>query len=332
MPKIMIGDKDLNDCSPAEAFLAGAHPDRDIYNAGDRLDYHRNGDMLKMFGDRELLGVELAIGRYEATAPVFYTPAFNALRAGELMNWASQHDLVERIDGPAWRLIVREQQFELVGPENHQRAVRIRGLAGAEAVVGAKIWDRELKRRERARVKRVARIIEEARREIRYIGRHEPDLKLGNELAQFAIGDVDTVAAAEDYIADSMLPLDVRAANVIATAVSHLYIDVCARQTEIKTAERRRRDAEDMAALSEMFADRAAANPQPPRRMPTAEVECTRTGSKYHYIITGTQAGVEAEAEDLRESYRGYSMGVAPAVEVEPGVWQARGSRWDNCD
>ena len=226
MPKIMIGDKDLNDCSPAEAFLAGAHPGRAIFEGGDRLDYHRNGTLLESFGDREQMGVDLAIARYMSITGGGYSAQFNSLRAGELMNWATRHGIVEQVEGPAWRLMLREYQFELVGPETHQRAARVRGLTGAEAVIAAKLWDRELKRREKARVKRVARIIDEARREIRYIGKHEPELKLGAELAQFAVGDVDTVVGAEDFILDSMLPLSVRDANVIATAVSHLDIDV----------------------------------------------------------------------------------------------------------
>lgn len=251
---IMIDGKPLDEFSLREIVVAYASPERPFFVGGDRMDYTRNVDLLTMYGRSSVLDAEAIADRYHfGVATGAFTTHFNALRAGELIAWAISHRLViQKAD--KWRLVQRERVFELCGPELKPRAVRVRGLEGAEAVVADKIWRRELKRRERAEAKRKGRLVEFGAELIDYIVEHAPDTKLSPALQRFAIAGNDTFGACRSLIVDEMQSSTIADANVICSAVQEIKKGVHQAVRLRAEVERQRERLEEIEALDAIAA------------------------------------------------------------------------------
>jgi hypothetical protein len=178
------------------------------YVGGDKDDFWRNQDLLRAFaGTTERTSIELA-AVFHAQHPE-WSEHFNALRAGETLQWSLEHGIVERIGArptPRWHLLHRELQFELLGPEKKQHAIRVRGLTGDAAVIAARLWEREQKRRERARLRAIEKFKPVVLQQIAAICRRNPDRRIDDirELAPFVVGDINTFAACRQLIEDSL--------------------------------------------------------------------------------------------------------------------------------
>lgn len=147
---------------------------------------------------------------FHAQAPrAEWSEHFNALRAGETMQWGAEHGIVQFVGYTPyrrWRLVHCEMQFELVGPEAKQRAIRVRGLTGEAARVATKLWVREQKRRERARQRALAKFKPVVLQQIDAICRRDPERRIDGirDLQQFAVGEFNTFAACRGLIEDSL--------------------------------------------------------------------------------------------------------------------------------
>lgn len=187
-------------------------------------DYWRNRDLLQAFGDETVRTSEYLAAEFHK-ARGDWSSHFNAQRCGETLQWAIDHGIVERIGArptPRWRLLRGKPQFELVGAEKKQRAIRVRGLTGAAATAAATLWDREQKRRERARLRRLAQHKSNIAEWLRVIVRHAPETPLDGPLARFAIADHQTLIAVEDLILGSVDDMALGMAMSIDTHLSKI--------------------------------------------------------------------------------------------------------------
>lgn len=205
MSRIIINGAPLHTLSAEQIVIATSNPKYDRQSDGIATDYYRNRNLLAAFESDEMLGAASLAQRFYTTGrDRTWSVQFYALRAGEALQWATEHGIVERVKGRGhrWRLLRRELQFERVGPAGKQRAIQIRGLAGPEAVIAAKLWKREQGRRERARVKEVTRLRSFALEYLDRIRRHAAGWPMPLELDRFCIGGVTTFEGARDLILD----------------------------------------------------------------------------------------------------------------------------------
>lgn len=212
---IFIGGKRLDDCDVETIVSFTSRPGVRRFDLGDRSDYLRNGYVLAAFADRDTAtGTQLAQAFHECDRRGC-SLQFNALRIGEALGWATDEGVVER--GPdGWRLIHRERQYECIGPENRQRAIRVLNLPTAmEQRQADMLWVRELKRRERMRVKRVAKIKPTIAMHLRSIVSLRPRMIVEGMLVPLSFRPTDTIAAALNLILDAVDTLDERAANAL---------------------------------------------------------------------------------------------------------------------
>lgn len=118
--------------------------------------YYRNRDLMRLFHNVETINEYVLSTRFGRLYPDRgHSDEFVAFRAAQLICWGVQERLVESIPGDviSWKLIEREPVYEFIGRERDQNAVRTRGWLPAEKEEGEAIWAKELKRRERARLK-----------------------------------------------------------------------------------------------------------------------------------------------------------------------------------
>lgn len=301
MTAIMINGKNLDELSLRQIVEATAKPARPFFAGGDRMDYTRNCNLLALFSESSALDAEAIADRYHfGVATGAYTTRFNALRAGELIAWAIVNRLVVQ-EGEKWKLVERERVFELCGPELKPRAVRVRGLEGFEAAAADKIWQRELKRREKARAKRVVRIITRTREMVEYIGTHESETKLGPDLQRFAVAGIDTVIGCAELILGSMPEMTAEDADAICEAVRKIYLDVQHRVRQAANAERQRNiqceeEMEAMAAIAAAFPlPPPQLLPQYPAEVLKERVEDGYMGTK-KFEVTGSREDVESRS------------------------------------
>ncbi|SDG83906.1 hypothetical protein [Pelagibacterium luteolum] len=238
MSRIILGGDPLYTLSPEEIVQRATRPGHQIFPGRGQMDYYRNRDLLKLYDGQDTLDIPGALKSYMHIAYKEYSERFNALRLGELLNWGVQHGIVERVYGRAqWTLVEREQQFELCGPERKQLAVRVRGLSGIEAVVGAKLWQRELKRRERARVKRVTALFTPADVKVKFIVRHTPDVVLEGVLERFTVGDMRTMGECHELLLESFMSLETTEAQSVTAALTQLYTVAVELERETRHAD-----------------------------------------------------------------------------------------------
>lgn len=154
----MLNGISLSSLGIAQIVDTTTSPRHHRYDLGPEGDFWRNRDLIAAFGGRDVATTaELVDAYHEAARRPDYSIKFDAMRFGEILHFALEHGLVERIGArptPRWRLLQKEMQFELIGPAKKQRALRIRNVPPADAPAMHKLWTREVKRRERARLRR----------------------------------------------------------------------------------------------------------------------------------------------------------------------------------
>lgn len=209
MPKIFLAGKPLHahDLLTVIDFVSRRGHDR--YDLGPCADAIRNREVLHGFGGKlERTSSELIAD--EAERHPEWSEQFCALRVGESLGWAVEHGVVERVPGShTWRLLESERLFGIVGGYRKERSLRARGHTDdAEAIVAAKLWAREQKRRDRARLKDIEKHRPMIVRLLDRIAAHAPQTKLPSHLARFAVGGFDDIGTCRQFIVDSLGDLD----------------------------------------------------------------------------------------------------------------------------
>jgi len=267
-----------------------------------------------------------------------YSRQFSAYRLGETINWACQHGIVRRCPNDIWMLVLREPQFELCGPERKQVAVRVRALTGNAAIDADRIWQRELKRRERARVKFVAEVVDGMNYHLDFISKHAPETKLPETLARFAVGRHDTLVAVRELITDAVPPMSIGDANAIGRAMHEAFLPVSKAVSDRLAEERKRQREEARAAEEAELAALAAAFPEPPPPPPPppllADIRSTTTKSSISYEIEGSLEDVGLAIAHIEKWFHpcGYGTAFDAPVQIAEGRWLATGVRSRSCD
>lgn len=349
MAKIILEGTPLDDLPLDEIVRRAAKPAHVIFEGGDRMAFFRNRELLKLFGGAEIfesceiLSTAAIVERLRIMPSAGYSHAFNALRAGELLNWSRQHGLVQQMHDPAgrWKLLIPEMQFELCGPERYQVAVRVRGLTGEAAIAADKIWKREWKRREKARVKRIGLLAVALNRAIDFIAKHAPDTKLPDPLARFAVGEHDTIVAVRELIAGALVPMTVAEADALVGIVEQIYLPILkavtdrdAEERRIRREEARQREEAELAALAAMFPEPPPPPPPPPLLADIRSTSTSGRGGSTKYEIEGSLEDVQLAIAHIEKWFHpcGYGTGFNAPVEVADGRWLASGSRSNSCD
>lgn len=237
MSKIVLAGKPLYTLKVAEIIELASRREHQIFVGGPHMDFYRNRDLLKLFEGVEELDNAAALMSYMHVSPHDYSERFNALRCGELLNWARQKGLAVQHMG-RWKLINREQIFELCGPARKQVAVQVRGTfaSSEDAYVGAKAWEREVKRRERARVRQVTQLFERVKKWVPVIVEHTPDAVLEGPLERFTVPGICTIGECNQLLLERFSDMEVQEAQRASFALAELFAD----------ADRKRQDLEAM--------------------------------------------------------------------------------------
>lgn len=344
---IELEGDNINDLPLDEIVRRAAKPEHAIWGGGgSKVDYLRNHYVLRLFDGAgifepvETLTVAGIVDRWPLFPRAGTSRQFNALRLGELINWAVVHGIAAPVAGQhgCWQLLVREMQFEMCGPERKQVAVRVRGLTGEAAIAAEKIWQRELKRRERARAKYVAGVIETINIEIDFISRHAPETKLPETLSRFAVGEHDTIVAVRELITDAVPAMSAADATALGQAVHAVYspimqgvIDRAAEERKRQREEARRQEEAELAALAEMFPPPPPPPPPPPL---LADIRSTSSRFSTTYEIEGSLEDVRLAIARIEKHYHpcGYGTRFDAPVEIAGGRWLATGGRSNSCD
>lgn len=334
---IILEGSSIEDLSRAEILIRSAR-NRSGQRDGIRNDHYDNQRLLTLFGDRDVLTIQSLIDRSYLISRSGWSASFCVFYAGQVLAWGIHHGLAA-LEGDDFRLLEREPQWELCGPERKQIAVRVRGLLGPEAVIAAKTWSRELKRRERARAKYTVRVAAVATRWLDDIATHAPETKMPEVLARFAVGDFDTITACRQLILDDLLAGSEKNAETIRNALCAAARPIherlaAARKAAIAEEERIRREEE--AALADLVLP-----PLPTPRVPVvypAEVTKRHTRGGYmgtdYYDLEGSLIDVEETIRIFRDKDWWVPNGIhfnAPK-EIEPGRWRATGTHHRGTD
>lgn len=327
---IMLEGSSIEDLSRAEILIRSAR-NRSGKRDGIRNDHYDNLRLIALFGNEDILSVPGLIDRSYLVSRSGWSDSFCVFYAGQVLAWGIHHGLAA-LEGDDFRLLEREPQWELCGPERKQIAVRVRGLQGPEAVIAARTWSRELKRRERARAKYTVRVAAVATRGLDHIATHAPETKLPEPLARFAVSDFDTITACRQLILDDLLAGSEKNAETIRDALcaSARPIDerlAAARKAAIAEEERIRREEEG--ALADLVLP-----PPPAPRVPVvypAEVTKRHARGGYmgtdHYTFEGSLEAVLQTIEIFRaRDWRPNGIDFSSPTEIEPGHWCATGT------
>ena len=205
MAKIFLAGKPLHAHDPLTVLDFASRRGHDRYPLGPCADAIRNREILAGFnGKLERTSSELIAHMSEQHPD--WSEQFCALRIGESLGWALEHGVVERVPGGhVWRLLQPERLFEIIGGHRKERSLRVRGhVDDGEAIVAAKLWARELKRRDRARIKDIEKHRPEIIRLLDRIATHAPDTKLPSHLQRFSVGGFDDIGSCRQFIIDSI--------------------------------------------------------------------------------------------------------------------------------
>lgn len=199
--------------APEAIILACQEPGYQLYDLGDCGDVYRNRDLLELFEGVETIGISRVARRFvEMKRQHEFSEAFEARRAGEVLQWAIDRGIAERIveaGQPAWRIVDREMQYLAVGPAAKQRAIRIRGLKDPDAAKkAAKLEKRELRRRQRARLKEIAGHRAAIDCNLYIIMHMSPEEPLPAELERFRVEGYDLLRNYHSVLIDSAVEKD----------------------------------------------------------------------------------------------------------------------------
>ncbi|UYQ72583.1 hypothetical protein OF122_01985 [Pelagibacterium flavum] len=125
--------------------------------------YLRNREILEMFEERRIYtSVELCLRHFRLYGAHYRTLEWSAEKCGQNLKFAIEHNIVRatrRKDRPAWHLIDAQLQYECIGSVRRSRAIRLRGAPAHELAANARLWERELRARERRRRREITRIL-----------------------------------------------------------------------------------------------------------------------------------------------------------------------------
>lgn len=205
MAKIFLAGKPLHEHDVLTIIDFASRRGHQRYDLGPCADAIRNREILAGFDGRTEVTSSLLIA-HESNLHEGWSEQFCALRVGETLGWAVEHGVVERVPGShRWLLKEPERQFEIIGGHRKERSLRVRGHTDdGEAITAAKLWKRELARRERARIKDIEKHKPSIVRLLDRIATHAPDTKLPSHLARFAVGGFDDIGTCRQYVIDSL--------------------------------------------------------------------------------------------------------------------------------
>jgi hypothetical protein len=234
-PPIMINGKRLHECSIGEIIDVASHPMRRRFDDRPDSPHYTNRNLIRAFaGAGERTTSEL-IAKYPAGSSD-WSDQFNALRVGEALGWAVQEGIVERhrFHPDRWLLGHVQPQFENICRGARKRSIRIHN-AGALQAEHDKLWARELKTRERMRLKAMAELRPVILKEIALICRCAPDFDLSTEplLARFAVGGFKSIAECRGLIEQSIDELDAVELYDLSTTLARICrrFDIDGRRT-----------------------------------------------------------------------------------------------------
>ena len=214
MANIVLDGEPLYKHRPLHIIEIATRDGRKPFDLGDKGDATRNREVLAGFaGQDERTSSELISAMWSRNPS--WGEQFCALRAGENLGWAVLHGIVERVPrSHRWRLLEPVQQFELVGPMTKRRAIRIYN-AGTQQAENNRLWAKELKRRERERVRENAKFKPMILKSIKRICQLQPDFDIRgiDELKDFAVGDIHAIVECRDYVEQSLNDLPDGAAH-----------------------------------------------------------------------------------------------------------------------
>lgn len=223
-PPIMINGKRLHECSIGEIVEVASYPTRRRFDDRPDSPHYTNRNLIRAFaGATERTTSEL-IAKYP-TGSSDWSEEFNALRVGEALGWAMQEGIVQRhpIHHDRWRLIHTEPQFENICRGARKRSIRIYNAGDLQAE-NNKLWAREIKSRERQRVKALAAMRPVILKEIALICRCAPEFDLSTEplLSKFAVGGFTTIAACREMVEQSIEELSATELYDFGTTLSRI--------------------------------------------------------------------------------------------------------------
>ena len=124
--------------------------------------YLRNREILEMFEERRIYtSVELCLRYFRLYGAHYRTLEWSAEKCGQNLKFAIEHNIVRatrRKGRPAWHLIDAQLLYECIG-SRRSRAIRLRGAPAHELAANARLWERELRVRERRRRREIAEIL-----------------------------------------------------------------------------------------------------------------------------------------------------------------------------
>lgn len=205
MAKIYLAGKPLYDYTPLDVIDIASRRGHQRYPLGTCADAIRNREILAGFdGKLERTSSEL-IAHVSEQHPD-WSEQFCALKIGESLGWAVEMGVVDRVPGShRWLLKEPDRMFEIIGGHRKERSLRVRGHTDdAEAIVAAKLWQKELKRRDRGRLKDIEKHRPTIVRLLDRIATHAPDTKLPSHLTRFAVGGFDDIGTCRQFVIDSI--------------------------------------------------------------------------------------------------------------------------------
>lgn len=251
MASIVLDGDPLYKHRPLDIIEIATRHGRKPFDLGEKGDATRNREILNGFADQnERTSSELIRSMWSQN--LRWGEQFCALRVGENLNWAVQQGIVERVPrSHRWRLLEPIQQFELVGPMTKRRAIRIHN-AGALQAESNKLWAKELKRRERERIRENAKFKPMILSSIKRICQLQPnfDIRGIDELKDFAVGDIYTIAECRNFIEQSIDDLPDGAAHRLMHELKLALGEMGLRMPPLK--EYPPASAEDLAALDNL--------------------------------------------------------------------------------
>lgn len=227
--------------APEAIILACQMPGYQIYDLGPLGDVYRNRDLLELFEGVEVLGIKRVAPRFvEMKRRYEFSEEFEARRAGEVLKWATDRGIVERLieaGQPAWRILDREMQYLAIGPAKRQRAIRIRGLKDqAAAREAAKLERREMGRRQRAREKEVGYLRVSMKWQLDRLLHLVPEAPLPEAMNRFRIEGHDLLRNYREILVDAAGDED---ASTVISVLERLGVDASLAARAAETAIRK---------------------------------------------------------------------------------------------
>ncbi|MBE7732147.1 hypothetical protein [Devosia faecipullorum] len=227
MAKILLAGKSLFDYMPLEVIDIASRRGHQRYPLGPCADAIRNREVLHGFGGKTERTSSELIAHMSEQHPE-WSDQFCALKIGESLGWAVEMGIVERVPGgQVWRLLEPECQFEIIGGHRKERSLRVRGhVDDGEAVVAAKLWKRELGRRERARLREIAEFGPQIKMLLDAIVDRAPETKLIGRLEKYAIAGFDDAGSCQQLILDSIDSMESGEPYMTTMALKNLFATV----------------------------------------------------------------------------------------------------------